>query len=113
MAVREYIEEFYKLSIIFGHVEDDLENVARYINGLRYEIHDEIKFLSLKTIDDAYQASLKAEENQRKRGKNSARGRGTTRSRGSQHQHEVGSSSSNTPQMGESSRGRFMPRGRG
>ena len=54
---------FYRLSIRAGHVEDDMEKVAKYINGLRYDIQDEISFLSLKTIEDAYQASLKVEYN--------------------------------------------------
>jgi len=38
MYVKEYTEEFYILSITTGHVEDDMEKVARYINGLRYDI---------------------------------------------------------------------------
>ena len=87
MTVKEYTEEFYTLSIRARHAEDDVEKVARYINGLRYDIQDEIRLLSLKTIEDAYQATLKVEENmmrkknQRRRGKSSARGRGTIRSR--------------------------------
>eukprot|EP00253_Pinus_taeda_P013296 PITA_13296 len=119
MSVKEYTEEFYRLSIRTRHVEYDLEKVARYVNGLRYEIQDEISLLSLKTVEDAYQASLKAEEkilrkqSQRNKGKSSARGRGSARSRGTQHQFEAVCSSSRSPQMGESSRGRFVPRGRG
>lgn len=38
MTIKEYTEEFYKLSIRVGHAEDDVEKVARYINGLRYDI---------------------------------------------------------------------------
>ena len=38
MAVREYIEEFYKVNIRSGHMEDTLEKVARYINGPRFDI---------------------------------------------------------------------------
>ena len=59
--------------------------------------------LSLKTIEDAYEASLKEEEkmlrkqNQRNRGRSSVRGRGTTKPRGQQHQHEAGNSSSKPP----------------
>jgi len=62
MSVKEYTKEFYRLSIREGHAEDDMEKVARYINGLRYDIQDEISLLSLKTIEDAYQVGLKAEE---------------------------------------------------
>ena len=103
------------MSIRVGHEEDDMEKVARYINGLRYDIQDEINLLSLKTIEDAYEVSLKAEEkmlrkqNQRNRGRSSIRGRGTTRPRGQQHQHEAGSSSSIPPQRGDFNRGRFSP----
>ena len=59
MTVKEYTEEFYKENIKVGHVEDDVEKVARYINGLRYDIQDEISLLNLKTIEDPYQTALK------------------------------------------------------
>ena len=80
-----------------------MEKIARYINGLMFEIQDKISLLSLKTVEDAYQASLKVEEkilrkqNQRNRGKSSVRGRGAARSIGTQHQHEAGSSSRRSP----------------
>ena len=118
MYVKEYTEEFYRLSIREGHVEDDMEKVARYSNGLRYDIQGEISLLSLKTIKGAYQAGLKAEEkmlrkqNQRNRGRSSVRGRGTTKPRGQQHHHEVGCLNSRRPQRGDFNRGRFAPRGR-
>jgi hypothetical protein len=38
MLVKEYTEEFYRLNIRAGHVEDYVEKVVSYINGLRYEI---------------------------------------------------------------------------
>jgi hypothetical protein len=38
MTVKEYIEEFYRLNIRTRQRERDEEKVARYINGLRYEI---------------------------------------------------------------------------
>ena len=59
MTVKEYIEEFYKLNIRAGNVEDDVEKVAKYINGLRYDIQDEISLLNLNKIEDTYQAALK------------------------------------------------------
>ena len=39
------------------------ENVSRYMNGLRYGIQDEINMMSLRTLEDSYQFSLKEEEN--------------------------------------------------
>jgi uncharacterized protein YjbK len=82
MTVKEYTEEFYRLNIRVGHIEEDVEKVARYINGLRYEIQYEIIILSLRTVEDAYRTTLKAEEklarkqSQRNRGRSSTRGKG-------------------------------------
>ena len=63
MTVKEYTEEFFKLSIRAGQVQGNIERVARYINGLRFEIQDDISFLNLKTIEDVYHSSLRVEEN--------------------------------------------------
>jgi hypothetical protein len=74
--VKEYTEEFYKLNIRAGHRENDEEKVVRYINGLRYEIQDDIIMMTMRTVEDYYQVALKAEEklerkqSQRNRGKN-------------------------------------------
>jgi hypothetical protein len=40
MSVKEYTKEFYRLDIGSGHVDDDVEKIARYINGLRSGIQD-------------------------------------------------------------------------
>jgi hypothetical protein len=47
MTVKEYTEEFYRLNIRAGHWESDDEKVVRYMNGLRYNIQDE---MSMETI---------------------------------------------------------------
>ena len=44
------------------HVDDDVEKIARYINGLRSRIQDEISFLKLESVEEAYQYALKAKE---------------------------------------------------
>jgi hypothetical protein len=62
MTVKEYTEEFYRLNIRAGHRESDDEKVARYLNGLRYDIQDELSMLTIRTVEDAYQLALKAEE---------------------------------------------------
>ena len=80
MTVREYTEEFYRLNIQACHRESDDENVARYLNGLRYDIQDELSMVTIRTIEDAYQMALKAKEKlSRKQGQ---RGRGRSQSRG-------------------------------
>jgi hypothetical protein len=62
MIVKKYTEEFYKLNIRAGQRERDEEKVVRYMNGLRYEIQDELGMMSVRTVEDAYQFALKAEE---------------------------------------------------
>jgi hypothetical protein len=46
-SVKEYTEEFYKINIRVGHRESDDEKVARYMNGLRYGIQDEMSMITL------------------------------------------------------------------
>jgi hypothetical protein len=60
--VKEYTEEFYRLSIKAGQKENDDEKKTRYMNGLRYEIQEEISMMYVSKVEDAYQAALKAEE---------------------------------------------------
>ena len=62
MIVKEYTEEFYRMNIRTGQRERDEEKVARYINGLKYEIQDEINMMLVRTVEDAYQFALKADE---------------------------------------------------
>jgi hypothetical protein len=80
MTVKEYTEEFYRLNIRAGHRESDDEKVARYLNGLRYDIQDELSMVTIRIVEDAYQMALKAEEKlNRKQGQ---RGRGRSQPRG-------------------------------
>lgn len=69
MTVREYSEEFYKVNLRVGYMEDTSEKTTRYVNGLRLEILDEISILSLKNIQEAYQSAMKEEEKITKRKK--------------------------------------------
>eukprot|EP00253_Pinus_taeda_P036563 PITA_36563 len=73
MIVKEYTEEFYRISIGARQIQDTDEKVARYVNGLRMHIQYEISILSSKTVEDAYQIVLKAKEKLMR--KQSARGR--------------------------------------
>jgi hypothetical protein len=54
MIVKEYTEELYRLNIRTGQRDRDEEKVAIYINGMRYEIQDEIKMMSVNTVEDSY-----------------------------------------------------------
>ena len=73
--MKEYTEDFYKVSIRAGQIQDTNEKVARYVNGLRMEIQDEISVLSPKIVEEAYQMVLKTEEKLMR--KQYARNRGT------------------------------------
>jgi hypothetical protein len=62
MTVKEYNEKFYRLNIRAGHWESDDEKVSRYMNGMRYDIQDEMSMMTIQMVEDDYQMALKAEE---------------------------------------------------
>ena len=62
MSVKEYIEEFYKLDIRSRYVDDDVEKIVRYLSGFRSGIQDEISFVKLERVEEAYQYALKFDE---------------------------------------------------
>jgi hypothetical protein len=52
--MKEYTEEFYQINIRDGHRESDDEKVTRYMNGLRYDIQDEMRMVTIRNVEDAY-----------------------------------------------------------
>ena len=54
MSVKDYTKEFYRLDIRFGHVDDEIEKVSRYLNGLRFGIQDEMSFVKVDSVEEAY-----------------------------------------------------------
>jgi hypothetical protein len=113
MTVKEYIEDFYKLNIRVGQRERDEEKFAKYMNGLRYKIQDELSMMSVRIVEDAYQFALKAEEklaikqSQRGRGKilASNKGKGVSHDKVHNYKGEVGNPHIHS-ERGGSSRGR-------
>jgi hypothetical protein len=79
LTVKEYTEEFYKLNISVGQRERYEENVARYINGLRYDIEDKISMVTVKIVEDAYQIVLKEEEKLNRKKSHQNKGRSLNR----------------------------------
>jgi peptidyl-tRNA hydrolase len=81
MSVKEYTEEFYRMNIRVGHCESNDEKVSRYMNGLRYEVQNEMSMMTIQMVEDAYQMALNAKEklsrkqDQRGRGRSQARGK--------------------------------------
>jgi hypothetical protein len=47
MSLKEYTEEFYRINIREGHRESDDEKFSRYMNGLRYDIQDEMRMMTI------------------------------------------------------------------
>ena len=45
LTMKEYTKEFYKVNRIEEYVEDLFERATGYINGLRFEIKDEMNLL--------------------------------------------------------------------
>ena len=60
--MKEFTEEFYRLSIRLGHTDEGEKVVARYVNGLKYAIQDELSLLRFIIVREAYQLALKNEE---------------------------------------------------
>ena len=82
LTVKEYTEEFYRVSIRARQFQDTPEKTTRYVNGLKLDIQDEIVLLSPKTVEEAYKMALKAEEKLPR--KKSTKGRGNFHGKGSQ-----------------------------
>jgi hypothetical protein len=80
MSVKEYSKEFYRLNIRVGHRESDDEKVFRYMNGLRYDMQDEMSMMTIQTVEDAYHMALNAEEKLSQ--KQGQRGRSRSQSKG-------------------------------
>jgi hypothetical protein len=62
MSVKEYTEEFYKINTRAGHRENDDEKVARYMNGMQYDIQDKMSMMTLQNVEYSYQMAIKDEE---------------------------------------------------
>jgi hypothetical protein len=52
--VYEYTEEFFMMSLRSGIKEPEYQCVARYMNGLKYTIQDEMSMHYFHTVDEAY-----------------------------------------------------------
>lgn len=53
----------------------DREKVARYINGLGFNIQNEMSMLKISIVEEAYQYALKVEDKVKRRHQNNPKGR--------------------------------------
>ena len=79
--MREYTEELYKVNMRACYIEDTSEKTARYINGLRMDIQEEMSMLSPSVMEEAYQYGMREEE-KISRKKTFGRGKGVAKGRG-------------------------------
>ena len=49
--MKEYAEEFYKINLREGYIEDIEEKVDKYLNGPIYDIQDELRLVSPTGVD--------------------------------------------------------------
>ena len=61
--MREYTKEFYKLNLRVVYVGESTKKVARYVNGIRMDIQEEINMILAKMMEEVYQCALREEEN--------------------------------------------------
>jgi hypothetical protein len=113
MTVKEYTEEFYRLNIRAGHHERNDEKVARYLNGPRYEIRDELNLETIRTVEDAYQLALKAKEklshkqSQKGRGRSHPKGKAISQDKYQKPKNDWKKPQTQTERGGSSQRGRY------
>jgi hypothetical protein len=61
LSLKEYTEEFYILNIKARQKENEDEKIVKYINGLRYDIQEEINMMYVSKVEYSYQEALKYE----------------------------------------------------
>ena len=110
MTMKEYTKEFYKINLRVGYIEDTEEKIARYQNGLKFDIQDELSLVSPTSVDEAYQYALKVEDRIQRmmsnRGKYGARGRrGQSGGKGKAINQQEGSISTQQRHLDNDNRG--------
>ncbi|XP_059068990.1 uncharacterized protein LOC131859364 [Cryptomeria japonica] len=95
MDVMTYIEEFHKLSLRVGHHEDEVEKIARYVNGLRHSIQDELSLTTPRSAEECFQLATRAKEKIKRRQEQQAK----CRERRTQIIHEEEAKSVNSPSL--------------
>ena len=79
LIVQEFTEELYRLSTRLGKIDEGYKVVVRYMNVIKYAIQYELILSRFKTVEEAYQLALKAEE-KLSRKTSTSRGKSTAQS---------------------------------
>ena len=75
MFMKDYTTEFYKLTIIYRNRELSKEKIAWYVNGLRFNIQDEVGMLKIESVEDAYKYALKVEDKLKRKSQVTSKGK--------------------------------------
>ena len=75
MDVSAYMEEFHRLTLRAKKQEEEPKRVARYLNGLRMNIQEEISLLAPDTLGKCFQLALKVEEKLKRKSEQQQGGR--------------------------------------
>ncbi|XP_059067542.1 uncharacterized protein LOC131858346 [Cryptomeria japonica] len=116
LDVSTYTQEFHNLTLKAKMFETEKQKLARYINGLKYSIQDELTLVNVESVHKCFQLALKIEEKQKRRGEqskgrgNSFHGRGRFNGRGTFPKSQ-GESSNQSADNDAGGRGSFKGRG--
>ena len=77
-----YTKEFHRLTLRAKKQEEEPKRVARYLNGLRMSIQEEINLLAPDTLGKWFQLALKVEEKLKRKGDQQQGGRSGRNDRG-------------------------------
>jgi hypothetical protein len=83
------------------------------MNGLRYDIQDEMSMITIRTVEDAYQMALKAEEKlsrkqgQRGRGRSHPKGKSVAQDKNQKPKEDWKKPQTQTERGGSSQRGQY------
>lgn len=61
-SMKEYTKGFYNMIIRTIHIKASKEKVARYLNGPRINIQEELSSMKMTIVEEAYQFILKVEQ---------------------------------------------------
>ena len=95
LDVSTYTQEFHNLTLRAKMYEIEKQKLARYVNGLKYSIQDELTLITLGLVHQCFNMALKIEEKHKRKGETSSRGRGRFNGRGSFNKSQEESSGSN------------------
>ena len=109
MDVHSYTEELQNLCLRSKVVEDENIRLARYLNGLRWSIQEDMSLVTPKIVHKCYQMALKVEEKGKRKQDHTSKNRGRGRdSRG--HRGSYGGRSNDIRSQGESKLTKKMER---